>query len=147
MDKGVAVAVAAVIGGVVATQAPLNSQLGRTVGGLNASVVALAVSFVALLVLAALTDGVGGIRKIGDAPLHVAIGGGLVGALYVGSIVFTVRALGAGGLTALTIAGQLGLAMVIDHFGWLGVERSPITVAKVSGVILLAVGTWLVIRE
>jgi bacterial/archaeal transporter family-2 protein len=147
MDKGVAVAVAAVIGGVVATQAPLNSQLGRTVGGLNASVVALAVSLVALLVLAALTDGVGGIRKIGDAPLHVAIGGGLVGALYVGSIVFTVRALGAGGLTALTIAGQLGLAMVIDHFGWLGVERSPITVAKVSGVILLAVGTWLVIRE
>ena len=147
MDKSVAVGVAAVIGGVVAAQAPLNSQLGRTVGGLQASVVALAVSFLALLVLAALTDGLGGIRRIGEAPLHVAIGGGLVGALYVGSIVFTVRALGAGGLTALTIAGQLGLAMVIDHFGWLGVERSPITVAKVSGVILLAVGTWLVIRE
>jgi transporter family-2 protein len=36
---------------------------------------------------------------------------------------------------------------VIDHFGWLGVERSPITVAKVSGVLLLALGTWLVIRD
>ena len=147
MDKGVAVAVAAVIGGVVATQAPLNSQLGRIVGGLQASVVALAVSFAALLALAALADALGGIRNLGDAPLHVAIGGGLVGALYVGSIVFTVRALGVGGLTALTIAGQLALAIVIDHFGWLGVERSPITIAKVSGVILLAVGTWLIIRE
>jgi len=147
MDKGLAVALAAVVGGLVAAQAPLNSQLARTVGGLQASVVALAVSFVALLTLAALTDGLGGIRKIGDAPAHVAIGGGLVGALYVGSIVFTVRALGAGGLTAVTIAGQLGLAMVIDHYGWLGVERSPITVAKVAGVALLAVGTWLVIRE
>jgi bacterial/archaeal transporter family-2 protein len=147
MDKGAAVAVAAVIGGLVATQAPLNSQLGRTVGGLNASVVALLVSFFALLTLAALTDGLGGIRRIGDAPWHVAVGGGLAGALYVGSIVFTVRALGAGGLTAVTIAGQLGLAMVIDHFGWLGVERSPITVAKVAGVLLLAVGTWLVVRE
>jgi len=147
MDKGAAVAVAAVVGGLVATQAPLNSQLGRTVGGLHASVVALAVSFLALLTLAAITDGVGGIRKIGDAPLHVAIGGGLAGALYVGSIVFTVRALGAGGLTAVTIAGQLGLAMVIDHFGWLGVEKSPITGAKIAGVVLLAVGTWLVIRE
>ena len=147
MDKGVAVAVAAVIGGVVATQAPLNSQLGRIVGGLQASVVALAVALAALLALAALTDGLGGIRNLGDAPLHVAIGGGLVGALYVGSIVFTVRALGVGGLTALTIAGQLALAIVIDHFGWLGVERSPITIAKVSGVILLAVGTWLIIRE
>ena len=131
----------------MATQAPLNSQLGRTVGGLGASVVALAVSFVALLTLAALTADLGGIRKIGDAPVHVAVGGGLAGALYVGSIVFTVRALGVGGLTALTIAGQLGVAMVIDHFGWLGVERSPITAAKVSGVVLLALGTWLVIRE
>ena len=60
---------------------------------------------------------------------------------------WTVRALGAGGLTAVTIAGQLGVAIVIDHFGWLGVEKSPITVAKVSGVLLLAVGTWLVIKD
>lgn len=147
MDKGWAVALAALVGGLVATQAPLNSQLGRVVGGVNASVVALAVSFLALAMLAALTDGLGGIRKLGDAPLYVAIGGGLAGALYVGSIVFTVRALGAGGLTALTISGQLGVAMVIDHFGWLGVERSPITMAKIAGVVLLAAGTWLVIRE
>jgi transporter family-2 protein len=147
VDRGVAVVVAAAIGGVVTTQAPLNSQLGRTVGGLQASVVALGVSFTALLALAALTDGLGGLRRIGDAPWHVVIGGGLAGALYVGSIVWTVRALGVGGLTALTIAGQLGVAIVIDHFGWLGVERSPITVAKLTGVALLALGTWLVIRE
>jgi bacterial/archaeal transporter family-2 protein len=147
VDKGVAVAVAAVVGGLVVTQAPLNSQLGRSVGGLEASVVALAISFLALLMLSTATGGVGGIRQIGDAPWHVVIGGGLAGALYVGSIVWTVRALGAGGLTAVTIAGQLGVAIVIDHFGWLGVEKSPITVAKVSGVLLLAVGTWLVIRD
>jgi transporter family-2 protein len=147
MDRGVAVAVAAVVGGLVVTQAPLNSQLGRSVGGLQASVVALAISFAAVLALAAITGGLGGLRHIGEAPWHVAIGGGLAGALYVGSIVWTVRALGAGGLTAVTIAGQLGVAIVIDHFGWLGVERSPITVAKVSGVLLLALGTWLVIRD
>jgi len=147
MDRGVAVAVAAVVGGLLVTQAPLNSQLGRSVGALQASVVALGISFLAILMLAAVTGGVGGLRRIGEAPWHVAIGGGLAGALYVGSIVWTVRALGAGGLTAVTIAGQLGVAIVIDHFGWLGVERSPITVAKVSGVVLLAAGTWLVIRD
>ncbi len=147
MDKGVAVAVAAVVGGLVVTQAPLNSQLGRAVGGLEASVVALGISFLAIVMLSAVAGDIGGLRRIGDAPLHVAIGGGLAGALYVGSIVWTVRALGAGGLTAVTIAGQLGVAIVIDHFGWLGVEKSPITVAKVSGVLLLAVGTWLVIKD
>jgi transporter family-2 protein len=147
MDRGVAVAVAAVVGGLVVTQAPLNSQLGRSVGGLEASVVALGISFLALLMLSTVTGGIGGVRHIGEAPWHVAIGGGLAGALFVGSIVWTVRALGAGGLTAVTIAGQLGVAIVIDHFGWLGVEKSPITVAKVSGVLLLAAGTWLVIRD
>jgi transporter family-2 protein len=147
VDKGVAVVVAAVVGGVVVTQGPLNSQLGRSVGGLQASVVALGISFLAILALATVTDGLGGLRRIGDAPWHVVVGGGLAGALYVGSIVWTVRALGVGGLTAVTIAGQLGLAIVIDHFGWLGVERSPVTVAKVVGVALLAVGTWLVIRD
>jgi transporter family-2 protein len=147
MDKGVAVVVAAVVGGVVVTQGPLNSQLGRTVGGLQASVIALGVSFLAILALATVTGGIGGVRHIGQAPWHVAIGGGLAGALYVGSIVWTVRALGAGGLTAVTIAGQLGVAVVIDHYGWLGVERSPVTAAKVAGIALLALGTWLVIRE
>ena len=147
MDKGAAVAVAAVVGGLVVTQAPLNSQLGRSVGGLQASVVALGISFVAVMTLAAVTGGLGGLRRIGEAPWHVVIGGGLAGALYVGSIVWTVRALGAGGLTAVTIAGQLGVAVVIDHNGWLGVDRSPVTVAKVAGIGLLALGTWLVIRE
>jgi transporter family-2 protein len=77
----------------------------------------------------------------------VAVGGGLIGALYVGSIVWTVRALGAGGLTAATIGGQLALAVVIDHYGWLGVARSPITVSKVLGIALLALGTWFVVRD
>ena len=77
----------------------------------------------------------------------MAVGGGLIGALYVGSIVWTVRALGAGGLTAATIAGQLALAVVIDHFGWLGVARSPVTASKVLGIVLLALGTWFVVRD
>ncbi len=142
-----ALVVAVVIGGVLATQAPLNSALARTVGGVQASVVALGISFAALLALALLAGGLSGIARLGEAPLHVAIGGGLIGALYVGSIVWTVRALGAGGLTAATIAGQLALAVVIDHFGWLGVARSPITAAKVLGIALLALGTWFVVRD
>ena len=147
MDRGVAVFAAVTIGGIVAAQAPLNSELGRTVGGLQASVVALGVSFGAVLALAAITGGIGGLANLGDAPWWVAVGGGLIGALYVASIVWTVRALGAGGLTAATIAGQLAFAVMIDHFGWLGVARSPVTVAKLAGIALLALGTYLIVRD
>ncbi len=147
MDRTVALLAASAIGGVLAAQAPLNSTLGRTVGGVQASVVALGVSFAALVALCAFAGGFSGLARLGEAPLHVAFGGGLIGALYVGSIVFTVRALGAGGLTAATIAGQLAVAVVIDHFGWLGVTRSPVTASKVLGIVLLALGTWFVVRD
>jgi bacterial/archaeal transporter family-2 protein len=147
MDRGLAVFAAVAIGGVVAAQAPLNSELGRSVGGLQASVIALGVSFTAVVALTAITGGLGGLADAGDAPWWVLVGGGLIGALYVSSIVWTVRALGAGGLTAATIAGQLALAVVIDHFGWLGVARSPVTAAKLLGIVLLALGTYLVVRD
>jgi bacterial/archaeal transporter family-2 protein len=147
MDRGVALAAAVMIGGVVAMQAPLNSQLGRTVGGAQASMVALGISFAALAALSAVVGGFSGLARLEEAPMHVAVGGGLIGALYVGSIVFTVRELGAGGLTAATISGQLALAVVIDHFGWLGVARSPITASKLLGIALLGLGTWFVVRD
>jgi transporter family-2 protein len=38
-----------------------------------------------------------------------------------------VRSLGAGGLTAATIAGQLTAAVVVDQLGILGVEKQVIT--------------------
>ena len=71
----------------------------------------------------------------------------VVGGLYVASIVWTVRALGVGSLSALTITGQFAAALAIDHFGWLGVDRSPITLSKLAGVALLAAGTYLIVSD
>jgi transporter family-2 protein len=57
-----------------------------------------------------------------------------------------VRTLGAGGVTAATIAGQLTLAVVIDRLGWFGVEERGFTVQRVLGIALLALGTLLVVK-
>jgi len=57
-----------------------------------------------------------------------------------------VRTLGAGGVTAATITGQLTPSLLADRFGWLGVERSPLTTTKLVGVVPLAAGTWLIVR-
>lgn len=145
MSRDAALVAALAIGAAVAAQAPLNSQLGRSVGGLPATTIALGVSFLTLLILTAAAGRLGGFGDLGKPPLAVLIGGGLVGALYVGSIVWTVRALGATGLTVVTLAGQFAAALAIDHFGWLGVDRSPVTLAKVAGVALVAAGTYLIV--
>jgi bacterial/archaeal transporter family-2 protein len=147
MDRGVALPLAIAIGGGLALQAPLNSMLGRSVGDFTATIVAFTVGLAALLAVSLLAGGLGGIAHAGDAPWWVLIGGGLISALYVSSIVWTVRALGAGGLTAATISGQFAVALVVDHFGWLGVERQPITAAKLGGLALLALGTWLIVHD
>jgi transporter family-2 protein len=147
VSRDLALVAALAIGAAVAAQAPLNSQLGRTVGGLPATTIALGVSFTALLALTAISGQLGNVRDAGAVPLYVLIGGGLVGALYVGSIVWTVRALGVTGLSAATLAGQFAAALAIDHFGWLGVDRSPVTAAKLAGIALLAAGTYLIVSD
>ena len=58
----------------------------------------------------------------------------------------TVRTLGAGGIVAASIAGQLTMSVIIDQLGILGLDKDPISVSKAIGVLLLAAGTLLVVR-
>jgi bacterial/archaeal transporter family-2 protein len=147
MDRGVAIVLAAAFGGGLALQAPFNTMLARSVGDIQASLVAFAVGLTALAAVTAFAGGFGGIAHAGEAPWWALVGGGLVSACYVASIIWTVRALGLGALTAVTIAGTFAVAMIVDHFGWLGIERSPITLAKLAGIALIAAGTWLIVSD
>jgi transporter family-2 protein len=61
--------------------------------------------------------------------------------------VVTVRELGAGGVTAAIIAGQLALSVVLDRAGVLGLEERAITWEKLLGIALLAAGTVLIVRD
>jgi transporter family-2 protein len=146
MDRGVAVMLTAFCGGLIALQAPINSRLGQTVGTFQGAVVSFAIGTVALTALAALSHGgLGQISEIRTLPLEYLLGG-LLGAAYVTSVLVTVRTLGAGGVVAATIAGQLTVSVVVDHYGLLGVARDPINAPKVLGLLLLAAGTFLVVR-
>jgi transporter family-2 protein len=147
MDRGLAVVLTALGGGLVAMQAPINSNLGRSVGTFQAAFVSFTIGTVLLALIATLSKG--GLGQVSEAR-HLSwyyLTGGLLGAAYVTTILVTVRTLGAGGAVAATIAGQLTISVVIDHFGLLGVPRDPVDALRVVGVALLAVGTYLVVRD
>ncbi len=72
--------------------------------------------------------------------------GGLLGAAYVTVALIAVSSIGAGGVAAATITGQLTTAVLIDRLGILGLEKVPITATRSAGVVLLLAGTYLVIR-
>ena len=146
MDRGLAVALTAVVGGMVALQGPINSGLGTAVGTFQAAFISFFVGTVVLAVIAGLSrGGFGQISEIRTlAPQYLI--GGLLGACYVSCVLVTVRTLGAGGIVAAAVAGQLTMSVVIDQFGLLGVDQDPISAMKLGGVLLLAAGTLLVIR-
>ena len=147
MTNGVAVGLTAFVGGLIALQAPINSELGRNVGTFQAAFVSFAIGTVVLAVIAAVAKG--GFGQIGEAK-NVSwyyLTGGVLGAIYVTTVLVTVRELGAGPVVAATIAGQLTAGVVIDQLGLLGVAKEPVTAAKLAGIVLLSAGVYLFVRE
>jgi bacterial/archaeal transporter family-2 protein len=146
IDKNLAVGLTALVGGLIALQAPINSNLGKRIGTLPAASLSFAIG-TALLVLLALVFG-GGFGKVGEARhlSWVYLTGGLLGAAYVTTVLVTVRSLGAGGVTAATIAGQLTASVVVDQMGVLGIEKQAITAPRIAGIVLLAAGTFLIVK-
>jgi transporter family-2 protein len=135
----------ACVGGLIALQAPINSHLGKATGTFPAALISFAVGTAFLLAIVAVSGGLGEMSGATDVRLQY-LTGGLLGAAYVTTVLLTVRTLGAGGVTAATVAGQLTTAMVIDRLGILGLDKTPITAPRVIGVILLLAGTVLVVR-
>ncbi|MNN39276.1 hypothetical protein D3C81_1533070 [compost metagenome] len=48
---------------------------------------------------------------------------------------------------ALVLAGQLTMAMALDHFGWAGFREAPASLGKLTGLVLIFGGIWLIRRS
>ncbi len=83
--------------------------------------------------------------SLGRAPWWAWLGG-LLGAYYVLSAVVVAPRLGAAVLVALIIAGQLIVALALDHFGLVGYPQHPVNLARVVGALFLLIGVILIQR-
>ncbi|MDX6716057.1 MAG: bacterial/archaeal transporter family-2 protein [Baekduia sp.] len=148
MDRGVAVVLTVVAGGFIALQSPINSQLGRHVGSLQAAFVSFAIGTVVLLVASAVAKGgLGAMAETRHVSSWIYLTGGVLGAGYVTVALIAVRPLGTGSVIAATIAGELTVAVLIDQLGLFGVDRHPVTLTRIAGILVLAAGVFLIVRE
>jgi transporter family-2 protein len=146
VSRGVAVLIGVGAGCLVGMQAPINSRLGKTLGGVQAATFSFFVGTAALVVLsAALRGGLDSVSKLSAVPWWALVGG-LLGAVYVFVALEAVRTLGASGLTAVVIGGQLAISVLIDRFGLLGIAKQHIGAPRIVGLVLLAAGVALVVR-
>jgi transporter family-2 protein len=145
MDRGLAVILTAIAGGLIALQPPVNAGLARATGSLPASFVSFAVGTLILAFLVALSGQAGSVGSAVDVRWYY-LAGGFLGVFYVTTALITVSSIGAGGVAAATITGQLAAGVLIDRLGILGLEETPVTLERVVGIGLLFAGTYLVVR-
>lgn len=138
-------ALALVCGAAIAMQAGVNATLGRGLGSpIHAALVSFAVGTLALGVVAfAQRERIADAAEIGRIPLWAWVGG-FLGAFFVAASISLAPRLGAAALLAAIIAGQLAMALVLDHFGWLGFEERVATWKRAGGVFLILAGAALV---
>ena len=140
--------VTALAGGLVAAQAPVNNMVSQRVGSLGAVTVNFLVGTTLVLVITFAFAGGFDTDSTADSPAwYYWLFGGVAGVAIVLTTLITVRELGAGGVTAATISGQLTLSVVLDRLGVLGLDERAITWDKLLGIALLAAGTVLVVRD
>src|SRR3954453_17785685 len=145
MDRGLAVFVMAVVGGCIALQAPINAGLGKHTGTFAAATISFAVGTVLLAAITVLSGKAGGLTNATEVNWYYLLGGAL-GAAYVFSALVLVSEIGAGGVAAATVTGQLTTSVVLDRIGFLGLEQTPLSFARMLGVALLLAGTYLIVR-
>jgi transporter family-2 protein len=66
--------------------------------------------------------------------------GGVFGFVIIAAAVLVFPRLGAAYAIALMVCGQCLAAMVIDHYGLMGMEQSPVTLQRAIGVALVVAG-------
>ena len=145
MDRSLAVILTAVAGGLIALQPPVNAGLAKATGSLPASMISFAVGTLILIALVAVSGQAGNVSSTFDVRWYYLLGG-LLGVCYVTTVLITVSSIGAGGVAAATVTGQLTAGVLIDRLGILGLDETPITTERVIGIVLLFFGTYLVVR-
>lgn len=137
---------AAALAGLAAFQGPINAQLASRTGIAAANVLSNVVGTAALLGLMAaiepeafrVTYWLDRIRG-GLLPWPLWLGG-LLGSLFMCTMVMAVPRLGTTGWVLAALTGQLAASTAVDLSGWFGVGRHTIGWQQIAGLALVVVG-------
>jgi len=80
-----------------------------------------------------------------NAPWY-ALTAGALGLVIVGTIGYTVPRLGLTTAFTVIVASQLVVAVMLDHFGLLGAAVRTLDLSRITGLVLLILGVWLVLK-
>ena len=80
---------------------------------------------------------------IGAMPWWAPLGG-LIGAFAVVAGLLFVNQVGAGAFAGLTITANILMSLVIDKYGWFGMEVHALSAGRIAGAVLMVAGIALI---
>lgn len=137
--------IAAISGITMAIQGTLNSQLYQKTSILAATfvvhVIGVILAFAAVLVTRTPLMEYSWL----SIPWYLYLGG-VLSVIIIGLVAFSIPKIGVANATTAIIIGQVGAALVIDHFGLFGTERIPWSPWQILGLVLFAAGAKLLFK-
>ncbi len=132
----------------IAIQAGINSNLRLSLNNpLLASLISFGTGLITLLVVHLSTGGAVPPMATLRSLSWWKWTGGVIGAVYVTTVILSVPRIGTANLVSLSVAGQLLAAVVLDHYGMLGFAQHPANGWRILGIGLILAGVWLVVKN
>lgn len=146
MDRNTWILLAFVGGALLPFQTGLNGKVSKALGSSEwAATVSFFVGFSILLLFSLLKVGANPLSSWKQVPWY-SWSGGIIGATYVLLSLLAFQRIGIALTFALVIAGQLVVAVLLDHFNILVAQQHPINLHRVAGIMLIIGGVLLVRR-
>jgi transporter family-2 protein len=135
----------AIIGGIaVALQGHFMGIMDQRIGSKESVFITYASGGILAAVMMIAARG-GHLNAWQNAPWY-ALTAGALGLVIVGTIGYTVPRLGLTMAFTVIVASQLVVAVMLDHFGLLGAAVRTLDLPRITGLIFLILGVWLVLR-
>ncbi|WP_075618618.1 DMT family transporter [Paenisporosarcina indica] len=129
-------------GAALSFEGAIYAELGKTIGQIETSFYNFFMGSI-IMGLLWLFFGKGDLSYTLKAPKWSLLGG-ILGVVYLTSIVVSVPYVGVGITMVAVILGQLVMSMVIEHFGWLGSKKTKINKEKILAVLSMIIALILI---
>lgn len=127
----------------IGIQGPLSSVITQRLGSLESVfIIHIGGAVAALMPMIFVGSRLGEWRSV---PWY-ALAAGALGLIVITAMGYMIPRIGAAGALITLMAGQILVASILDHFGWLGVTQRSIDLQRLIGFAVVMFGVWLTVK-
>lgn len=136
-----------ICGALLPLQAGLNARLGKSIDSpVYASMFSFIVGAITVGIYLQFTKETFSWSGLKSASIYSWLGGGVTGAIFITATMLALPRIGMALTFGLVVAGQMIIAVVLDHFNILVAQQHNINIWRILGILLIMIGV-IVVRK